>query len=99
MNSIEALLEGGTVRVGLSRTAEYAQVCISDNGHGIPEEIRDEIFNPFFTSKLNKKNTGLGLTICRHIVEEHNGAISFSSIPGEDTSFLVRLPLSTPGSR
>ncbi len=94
MNGIEALLEGGTIRVEILRAQEYAEVHVADNGHGIPEDIREEIFNPFFTSKLNKKNTGLGLTICRHIVEEHNGAISFSSVPGAETVFSVRLPLS-----
>ena len=63
-----------------------------DTGAGIPEDVANNIFNPFFTTKISRKNSGLGLSISRHIIEEHNGIISFSSIPGESTMFKVRLP-------
>jgi signal transduction histidine kinase len=54
---------------------------------GIPDEGADKVFSPFF------KNAGLGLSISRQIVEEHQGAITFKSVPGRSTTFAVRLPV------
>jgi two-component system, NtrC family, sensor histidine kinase AtoS len=95
-NSIEAVLDHGRIvaRIASNRKSRYAQVSIIDNGYGIPGEIRDDIFTPFFSTKMTKTNTGLGLSICQHIVELHNGLISFSSDPGGETCFTVKLPLS-----
>jgi two-component system, NtrC family, sensor histidine kinase AtoS len=94
-NSIEAVLDHGkiVVRIDSNKKSRYAQVSIIDNGYGIPSEIRDNIFTPFFSTKMTKTNTGLGLSICQHIVELHNGLISFSSDPGGETCFTVKLPL------
>jgi two-component system, NtrC family, sensor histidine kinase AtoS len=93
-NSIDAVLDHGriVVRIESNKRSRYAQVSIIDNGYGIPHEIRDDIFTPFFSTKMTKTNTGLGLSICQHIVELHNGLISFSSEPGEETCFTVKLP-------
>ena len=96
MNSIEAVLDGGTIEVALNNGDEYFDITIADNGYGIPQDVQDRIFNPFFSTKINKKNTGLGLSICRQIVKEHNGALSFESSPGHETRFTVRLPKSGP---
>ncbi len=96
MNSIEAVLDGGTIEVVLNNGDEYFDITIADNGYGIPQDVQDRIFNPFFSTKINKKNTGLGLSICRQIVKEHNGALSFESSPGQKTRFTVRLPKSGP---
>jgi signal transduction histidine kinase len=74
-------------------------VGIRDNGSGIPDDVADKIFSPFFSTKVSKKNTGLGLSICRHIVEEHKGTIAFASVPGQSTTFTVKLPLWTGESR
>ncbi len=95
MNSIDAVLDGGLIRVGLTVHAEdrFAEVTVADNGYGIPDDIRQNIFSPFFTTKVNKKNTGLGLSICHQIAEAHHGVIAFSSVPGQLTEFTVRLPL------
>ena len=95
LNSIDAVLDGGTVRVRLAvqREDRFAEVTISDNGYGIPAEIQDKIFNPFFSTKMNKKNVGLGLSICQHIAEAHEGIITYTSTPGEFTEFKVRLPI------
>ena len=94
-NSIEAVLDHGFVEIDLRADggAGYAEVLIKDDGSGIPEEVSDKVFNPFFSTKVSKKNTGLGLSICRHIVEEHHGTIDFTSTPGKQTIFRVRLPL------
>jgi two-component system sensor histidine kinase AtoS len=104
-NAIEAVLDHGRIVVRVERDersrdarsrearARYALVSIIDNGYGIPPEIRDDIFTPFFSTKMTKTNTGLGLSICQHIVELHGGLISFESDPGKETRFEVRLPL------
>jgi signal transduction histidine kinase len=95
MNSVDAVLDGGLIRVALAVHPEdrFAEVTVADNGYGIPADVQQNIFNPFFTTKMNKKNTGLGLSICHQIVEAHRGVISFSSVPGQFTEFTVRLPL------
>ncbi len=95
LNSIDAVLDGGTVRVKLlaNREDRFAEVTIADNGYGIPADIQAKIFNPFFSTKMNKKNAGLGLSICQHIAEAHEGIITFTSTPGEFTEFKVKLPL------
>lgn len=99
MNSIEAVLTGGKLSVSLKPEGEYLEVVIEDNGYGIPENIQKDIFKPFFSTKMTRKNTGLGLSICQHIVESHKGIITFKSIPGEFTRFSVKLPRAHQSSR
>lgn len=65
---------------------------VADTGTGIPEEIRKEIFNSFFTTKEPGKGTGLGLSICRGIIAEYGGIIDIESTPGEGSVFSVLLP-------
>ncbi|MGO9309572.1 MAG: ATP-binding protein [Spirochaetia bacterium] len=95
LNSIDAVLDGGIVRVSLVVYAEdrFVEVTVADNGYGIPADIQDKIFNPFFSTKMNKKNAGLGLSICQRIAEAHEGIITFASSPGNFTEFKVKLPL------
>jgi two-component system sensor histidine kinase AtoS len=95
LNSIDAVLDGGIVRVSLVVYAEdrFVEVTVADNGYGIPADIQDKIFNPFFSTKMNKKNAGLGLSICQRIAEAHEGIITFASTPGAFTEFKVKLPL------
>ncbi len=92
MNSLEAVLDEGVIAVEISKSGEFYQVKVSDNGHGIPGDLEESVFQPFFTTKLTKTNTGLGLSICDHIIKAHRGKLSYESIPGEWTSFGVRLP-------
>ena len=66
-------------------------VSIIDNGCGISDEIKDRIFDPFFSTKAGKKNTGLGLSICQHIIESHEGVILCES--RGNTTMSVRLPI------
>jgi len=68
-------------------------ISVSDNGTGIPEEIRSKIFEPFFTTKEEGQGTGLGLPICRRIATEHGGTINCDSIPGEGATFTLELPI------
>ena len=69
---------------------EYIQITITDNGIGIPQEILDKIFDPFFSTKKN--GTGLGLSTCHSIIKKHNGSILVHSIPEEQTTFTIYLP-------
>jgi len=91
-NSIEAVLDEGIIQVDLMRGGrkKSIEVIITDNGYGIPKDIQESIFKPFFTTKINKRNTGLGLSICQHIVKEHGAEITFKSIPGKKTTFSVQ---------
>jgi signal transduction histidine kinase len=95
-NSIDAMPDGGRLSVSLRRDRlpfdkEVVSTEISDTGCGIPKEIQDKIFNPFFTSK--EKGTGLGLSLVKKFMGLHNGKIELESRPGEGTTFAIHLPL------
>jgi len=89
-------LEGkGRIGVRTFQERNHVVVEISDNGSGIPPEIRDRIYDPFFTTKEIGRGTGQGLAIAhRTVVERHHGIIDFTTEVGKGTSFFVRLPLS-----
>jgi two-component system, NtrC family, sensor histidine kinase AtoS len=93
INSIEAVLAGGQIDIKILCQMDFAEIEISDNGYGIPEDIQDLILNPFYSTKINKKNTGLGLSICMQILKEHQGELTFRSVPGKETVFCIKLPL------
>jgi len=69
------------------------EVRISDTGGGIPKEIQDKVFNPFFTTKTVGKGTGQGLSISHAIISRHQGTIAFESEEGIGTTFIIQLPL------
>lgn len=75
---------------------EHVEVRIRDNGNGMPPEVVEQIFNPFFTTKPTGQGTGLGLSICSDIVREHGGTIDVVSEPGEFTEMVIELPLEAP---
>jgi signal transduction histidine kinase len=76
-----------------------AQVAVADTGPGIPPEIQQKVFEPFFTTKPLGQGTGLGLSLCRGIVEQHGGTVTLTSAPGRGTTFLVELPsMSAPAT-
>jgi signal transduction histidine kinase len=83
-----------TLRIRRSDDAHIA-VTIGDDGPGIPDEVRARIFEPFFSTKAKGEGCGLGLSICKDIVDAHRGTIAVESRPG-DTTFLVRLPIKAP---
>ena len=82
-----------TIWLTTRRKEDVAEIRFKDNGPGIPSEVIDRIFNPFFTTKPTGKGTGLGLSICSDIVREHGGDIQVTSEPGEYTEMLITLPL------
>jgi signal transduction histidine kinase len=98
VNSAHAIGEQKKKRMGritiLTREDETSVYCeISDNGPGIPSDILPRIFDPFFTTKPIGKGTGLGLSIAYDIiVNKHKGDIHAISVPGEGTTFVIKLP-------
>ncbi len=90
-NGMEAMDHCGEIRISLKKSMNNAVVSIDDEGPGIPEEDRDKIFVPNFSTKSS--GTGLGLAISRQIVEAHNGTIGFSTKNGDGTTFKLTLPL------
>ena len=69
------------------------EIRIRDNGNGIPQEVREKIFNPFFTTKPTGQGTGLGLSISYDIiVQQHRGEIKVETEEGKFTEFVIRLP-------
>lgn len=93
-NAYEAMGErGGTLRVEARRhsTGKIVEVRIQDSGPGIPPELREQIFNPFVTTK--KTGVGLGLSIVSKIVDEHGGSIHVDSAPGQGASFVLYFPV------
>ena len=81
-----------TVRTSSRRTPDSIVIKIRDNGDGIPPDVVDKIFNPFFTTKPTDQGTGLGLAITNDIVREHGGTIAVDTAPGEFTEMTITLP-------
>lgn len=93
-NALQAMPEGGQLRVYIEETPSEAHVRIEDTGKGIPAPLREVIFEPLFTTKAPGEGTGLGLPLCRQIVESYGGRLELlHSEPGY-TAFRVRLPKS-----
>jgi signal transduction histidine kinase len=97
VNAIEAMPEGGRLKVRTKLEPVDLMVEIHDNGPGIPVEVQARIFEPFFTTKPVGEGTGLGLDTSMRIVRKHHGNIRFETKPG-DTCFQVRLPLRQTGN-
>jgi signal transduction histidine kinase len=94
-NARDAMESGGCLTITTSCTDNIIEFDLSDTGPGIPEEIRDTLFEPFVTyGKLT--GTGLGLAIAKKTVEDHGGTISVKSAPGQGTTFVIRVPRMRP---
>jgi signal transduction histidine kinase len=92
-NAIQAVPDNrtGKIEVVLEKQNDIAVVKVKDNGKGIPEEIRDKLFQPNFTTK--NSGMGLGLSIVRNIIRNAGGKIYFETEPGKGTTFFVELPV------
>jgi signal transduction histidine kinase len=96
-NAIDAVGEEGTITISTRRDGASAQVDVTDDGPGIPQDAQDRLFEAFFTTKDVGRGTGLGLATARRIVvDRHDGSLSFDSEPGR-TTFHVNLPI-PPGA-
>ena len=89
-NAVEAMPQGGDLTVRVSAGEGEARIAVEDTGLGIPESDRPQLFRPFFTTR--ERGVGMGLAICRRIVEENGGSVSVESIPGRGSRFTVKLP-------
>ena len=92
-NATQAMPEGGTLRVNLSRSDGVAAIAVQDTGIGIPAENLDRIFDPFFTTKPEGEGTGLGLSVSYGIISNHSGRIEVDSKVGQGTTFMILLPV------
>ncbi len=92
LNAIDAMPDGGSLKVKLDAIGTWVRIRFEDTGSGIDDAIVDRIFDPFFSTKPAGKGTGLGLSICYGIIKEHNGTIGVRSKKGAGTIFEIRLP-------
>ncbi|MCX7871816.1 MAG: ATP-binding protein [Verrucomicrobiae bacterium] len=90
-NALQAMTKGGKLIIETGYTNDDVWVCVSDTGKGIPVEVMNRIFEPFYTTK--REGTGLGLMIVQRIIRDHRGKIEIESRPGEGTKFRIRLPM------
>lgn len=91
LNAIDAVKECGRIQIALSKFDGSVLMKFSDDGDGIPEDIKENIFKPFYTTK--HKGTGLGLAISKKILEQHNGSITLDSTMNRGTTMLIKLPI------
>jgi signal transduction histidine kinase len=105
MNAHDAIVENQqddgmiTLEVSFDEEQQCIAVAVTDNGPGIPTDIREQIFSPFFTTKPVGEGTGLGLHVCQQVVQNVGGTIQVESELGQFTRFLVRLPVIKSVSR
>ena len=76
----------------------FVYASVTDNGHGIPEHLKERIFEPFFTTKDVGQGTGLGLSVCHNIITRHHGQLQVESVVGSGSTFTVKIPRSEKGS-
>ena len=96
MNAVQSMPEGGTIRIRTGRDDDHAFISIADSGVGIKEEDLARIFEPFFTTKEKEQGTGLGLSLCKRLIEANAGKIEVKSIVGEGTTFTIMIPINLP---
>lgn len=91
-NALQAMKHKGKLIIGVSQQNGYVRIDMTDSGSGIPPEIKEKIFQPFFTTKPAGEGSGLGLDIVKRIIDKHNGKIEVESEPGK-TTFSIFLPI------
>lgn len=92
INSRDAMPNGGTLTVSVSASADSGVIAVKDTGEGMTDEVRQNIFTPFYTTK-GKKGTGLGLVVAASLIHASGGEIEVESAPGEGSTFVLRIPL------
>ena len=89
-NALDAMPGGGHLRVSVERNGDMCEICVSDTGSGIPIEVRERIFEPYFSTK--ESGSGIGLALTMRAVQMHGGSIDVDSPPGQGTRVCLRLP-------
>ncbi len=92
-NSLDAMPSGGQLYFSTATVGAFATITCRDTGFGVSAETRDRIFDPLFTTKLNGRGSGLGLTVVHKIIQEHSGQITLKSEAGQGAEFQINLPL------
>jgi len=96
MNAIQAMPEGGKIQVSIQSADRIITVCIEDEGSGVPDDLLERVWDPFFTTK--EKGTGLGLGIVKNIIESHNGSIRVKNRKeGPGVRVIIELPITNNG--
>ena len=91
INGVQSMPEGGALRIATRREGDSGLLVVRDDGGGIPAEIRDKVFNLYFTTK--KGGSGIGLAMAYRVVQLHHGSVEFTSVAGRGTTFYLRFPL------
>lgn len=91
INAVQVMGQGGELMIRSKLKSQLVLIEVIDTGPGIPPEEQEKVFDPYYTTRSD--GTGLGLPICRRIIEEHHGHIELHSEPGKGTCFTIELPL------
>jgi len=94
---VDASPKGGTLEISVVRAKDenFVEIRVKDHGPGIPSHILPQIFDPFFTTKPKGKGVGLGLSICKGILERHGGELTVETEAGQGATFSVHLPVTS----
>jgi len=95
LNGVQAMPEGGSLRISARRNDKAAVIEVRDSGPGIPPEVRDKVFNLYFTTK--KTGSGIGLAMTYRVLQMHHGSLDFDTELGRGTTFRLCLPLVVAG--
>lgn len=98
VNALQAMPSGGRLTVSTARRGEEVQLVVQDSGAGMTEEVRRQIFMPFFTTKDVDEGTGLGLSVVHGIISGHGGNIRVESSEGHGSEFRIMLPVGRRGA-
>ncbi len=90
-NAIQAMPNGGLLTITANYNDSHVFITVEDTGVGIPEDFKHRLFEPMVTSKA--KGQGLGLAVVKRLIEAEDGTISFESLEGKGTKFIIELPI------
>jgi PAS domain S-box-containing protein len=92
LNARDAMPDGGNLEITVKQADGNVEMLFKDTGRGIDPEVKDKVFDPFFSTKGPTQGTGLGLSICYSIIKDHGGTIEIDSEKGKGTQFTIRIP-------